>query len=98
MMDDSESFQEDFGNFQGQRHRAPRRRYYGAHGHEEPEIKMKVDLPFFNGRMDVENFLDWTKNVENFFEYTNTHNNKKSQISGIQTPRRSCCLVGPPRR
>ena len=38
---------------------------------------MKVDLSTFNGRMDVEKFLDWIKNIEIFFNYVNKPEHKK---------------------
>ncbi|KAI0512356.1 hypothetical protein KFK09_012995 [Dendrobium nobile] len=33
------------------------------------EFKAKLDIPYFDGRMHIEDYLDWEKAVENFFEY-----------------------------
>lgn len=30
---------------------------------------MKIDLPPYNGRMNIEAFVDWVKNVETFSDY-----------------------------
>ena len=32
-------------------------------------LKLKIDLPHFDGQFEMEDFLDWIKKVENFFEY-----------------------------
>lgn len=32
---------------------------------------MKMNLPSFNGRLNIEIFLDWIHNVENCFDYLN---------------------------
>lgn len=41
---------------------------------------MKVDLPSFSGKFDIETFLDWTKEVEAFFDYTNIPEDKKVKL------------------
>lgn len=33
---------------------------------------MKVDIPFFDGYMEMENFLEWMNTVEYLFEYMGT--------------------------
>ncbi|PKU80524.1 RNA-directed DNA polymerase [Dendrobium catenatum] len=33
------------------------------------EFKIKIDVPFFDGHLHIEDYLDWEKAVENFFEY-----------------------------
>ncbi|KAI0493337.1 hypothetical protein KFK09_027614 [Dendrobium nobile] len=33
------------------------------------EFKVKMDIPFFDGHLHIEDFLDWEKAVENFFDY-----------------------------
>ena len=45
---------------------------------------MKVDLPTFIGRMDVDKFLDWIKNVEIFFVYANTPEHKKVRLVALK--------------
>ena len=35
------------------------------------EFKIKMDLPSFNDRLHIEDFLDWVHIVENFFDYLN---------------------------
>ncbi|KAA0054061.1 reverse transcriptase [Cucumis melo var. makuwa] len=45
---------------------------------------MKVDLPTFNGRMDVEKFLNWINNVENSFDYANTSQHKKVRSAALK--------------
>lgn len=32
---------------------------------------MKMDLPTFDGRLNIEDFLDWIHNVKFFFDYLN---------------------------
>ncbi|XP_028549531.1 uncharacterized protein LOC114579365 [Dendrobium catenatum] len=46
-------------------------RYRRAFHHRLPhnEFKAKLDIPYFDGRMHIEDYLDWEKAVENFFEY-----------------------------
>ncbi|XP_020700689.2 uncharacterized protein LOC110112721 [Dendrobium catenatum] len=33
------------------------------------EFKIKVDVPYFDGHLHIEDYLDWEKAVENFFDY-----------------------------
>ncbi|XP_020704270.2 uncharacterized protein K02A2.6-like [Dendrobium catenatum] len=33
------------------------------------EFKVKLDIPYFDGRLHIEDFLDWERTVETFFEY-----------------------------
>ncbi|KAI0530516.1 hypothetical protein KFK09_000060 [Dendrobium nobile] len=45
-----------------------RRRPRGAdrpHG----EFKVKLDIPYFDGKLHIEDFLDWERAIETFFEY-----------------------------
>lgn len=30
---------------------------------------MKLDIPFFDGHLHIEDYLDWEKSVENFSDY-----------------------------
>lgn len=49
-------------------------------GVDNHEFERKVDLLTFSGKLDVEAFLDWIKNVGNFFEYMETPKNKKVKL------------------
>ena len=37
---------------------------------EYHDYKMKIDLPMYDGKRNIEAFLDWIKSTENFFNYT----------------------------
>ncbi|XP_020696471.1 uncharacterized protein LOC110109634 [Dendrobium catenatum] len=45
-----------------------RRRPRGT-GRSHGEFKVKLDIPYFDGRLHIEDFLDWERTVETFFEY-----------------------------
>ena len=47
-------------------------------------MRMKVDLPTFNGRMNMEKFLNWIKNVDNYIHYANTPEHKKIQLVALK--------------
>ena len=47
-------------------------------------FKMKVDLLNFSGKLDVEAFLEWVKNVESFFEYIETTEDKKVKMIALK--------------
>lgn len=59
MIQDSESFAP-----QTMEERPPRRQKNGGNN---VEFKLKIGLPSFKGRIDMENFIDWVKNVKSFF-------------------------------
>lgn len=44
------------------------------------DFKIKVDLPAFDGRLHIEDFLDWIHTVENFFDYAAIDENQKVKI------------------
>lgn len=94
MMDDSESSDEGNFDYYGQpvhEPRQPRREVFKRNVQESKDYKMKTDLPTFGGRMDIEQFLEWAKNVENFFDFANTPEDKKMSL---QTHSRCVGLVG----
>lgn len=49
-------------------------------GQNSQEFKMKMDLPCFDGRLHIEDFLDWIHNVENFFDYLEIPENRQVKL------------------
>ncbi|XP_028556538.1 uncharacterized protein LOC110116452 [Dendrobium catenatum] len=41
------------------------------------EFHVKLDIPFFNGRLHIEDYLDWERSVENFFDYMEIETEKQ---------------------
>lgn len=76
---DSDTSEEDDEFFQ-QHPRFARGEHNADRGGVRTNFRMEIDLPTFNGKVDVETFLDWVKNVENFFDYTNTPDDKKVKL------------------
>lgn len=58
--------------------RIPIRRKYNA-GND-----IKVDIPGFDGRLDVDTFVDWLRPVERVFEYNEVSENKIVKIVGLK--------------
>ncbi|XP_028549168.1 uncharacterized protein LOC110102806 [Dendrobium catenatum] len=54
----------------------PRRRGGPPH-REHGEFKVKIDIPYFEGRLHIEDYLDWERAVETFFEYMEIHPEKQ---------------------
>ncbi|PKU71874.1 uncharacterized protein LOC110110178 isoform X1 [Dendrobium catenatum] len=38
-------------------------------GRPQGEFRVKFDIPFFYGRLHIEDYLDWERSVETFFKY-----------------------------
>jgi len=51
---------------------------------EPVEYKMKIDLPSYDGKCNIEIFLDWLKNTEIFFYYMNTPAVKKVHLVALK--------------
>lgn len=51
------------------------------------QYKMKIDLPSFDERLDVEEFLDWASKVENFFKYADMSDEKKIKLVAFKFQR-----------
>ncbi|KAA0061454.1 reverse transcriptase [Cucumis melo var. makuwa] len=63
-----------------------RQTYKGREARREVhhDYKMKIDLPTYNGKRDIESFLDWIKNIENFFNYMDTPDRKKMHLVALK--------------
>ncbi|XP_028556143.1 uncharacterized protein LOC114581024 [Dendrobium catenatum] len=46
-----------------------RRRRHTVRGRQSGDFRVKLDIPFFDGRLHIEDYLDWERSVETFFEY-----------------------------
>ena len=45
---------------------------------------MKIDLPSYDGKRNIEIFLDWLKNTKNFFNHVNKPKRKKVHLVAIK--------------
>ncbi|KAG6741161.1 hypothetical protein POTOM_056650 [Populus tomentosa] len=72
LSDDEEYVEHMFRhNHQGQRNMG---------GREPQTFRMKMDLPSFNGQLQIEGFLDWLAVVERFFDYMEIPEDKKVKL------------------
>lgn len=51
---------------------------------EAYEYKMKIDLPIYAGKRNIETFLDWIKNTEKNFNYMETAEHKKVHLVALK--------------
>ena len=59
-------------------------RRFGTRAETHHDFKMKVDLPSYSGKRDIESFLDWLKSTENFFSYMDTPEQKKVRLVALK--------------
>ena len=53
---------------------------YNAGGRGNQMFRMKMDLPSFNGQLQIEGFLDWLALVERFFDYIDIPEDKRVKL------------------
>ena len=47
---------------------------------EGGDFRLKVDIPFFNGSLGIEEFLDWIAEIDRFFDYAETPVDKRVRL------------------
>ncbi|PKU87240.1 hypothetical protein MA16_Dca009388 [Dendrobium catenatum] len=75
VLNDSDSEEElespnarDLSDLEGEQGMVHRRRPL-ARDNYRSEFRVKLDIPFFDGKLHIEDYLDWERAVETFFEY-----------------------------
>ena len=43
--------------------------YARDHERNSGDFRLKVDIPFFSGNLNIEDFIDWITNIDKFFDY-----------------------------
>ena len=44
-------------------------RYARDHKKDDADFRLKVDIPYFDANLNIEDFIDWIADVDKFFEY-----------------------------
>ncbi|KAI0498353.1 hypothetical protein KFK09_021594 [Dendrobium nobile] len=73
---------EEVDNRYGMNHH--RERVYPQYRRHPGEFKVKMDIPFFDGHLHIEDLLDWEKAVENFFDYLDIDPDKQVKYVACQ--------------
>ncbi|KAI3429985.1 uncharacterized protein J3R85_008494 [Psidium guajava] len=82
--EEDESAEEALTDYGGRQHHGRfRRGYCGRRRYDDREsndFKLKVDIPYFNGGLGIEDFLDWIADIDKFFDYMETPSEKRVRL------------------
>ncbi|EXC41629.1 hypothetical protein L484_000542 [Morus notabilis] len=52
---------------------------------ESERFKLRIDIPEFDGYLDIERFLDWVKTVDNFIDYMDIPKKEQNCAQGSRS-------------
>ena len=66
-----------FGNHQPARGGG---RYACDQERDSGDFRLKVDIPYFNGNLSIEDFIDWIADIDKFFDYMGVLEEKRVRL------------------
>ena len=55
-------------------------RYACNHDRDGGDFRLKVDIPYFNGNLNIEDFIDWITDIDKFFDYMGVSEENKVRL------------------
>ena len=56
----------------------------GRHAHDyerdDGDFRLKVDISYFNGNLNIEDFIDWIADIDKFFDYMEVPKEKRVRL------------------